>query len=92
MSFDLSELPVSKQLYPIARQFPFWKDGVELHGLPVLVVDRADLLQPEVRQDEADSWHALLDKKYEGKISAENIPTDMMAIAGRRPARSSRTR
>jgi spermidine/putrescine-binding protein len=30
-----------------------------------------------------DSWHALLDKKYAGKISLENIPTDMMAIAGR---------
>jgi spermidine/putrescine-binding protein len=30
-----------------------------------------------------DSWHAILDKKYKGKISLENIPTDMMAIAGR---------
>jgi spermidine/putrescine-binding protein len=30
-----------------------------------------------------DSWHALLDKKYAGKISLENIPTDVMAIAGR---------
>src|SRR5438552_11815035 len=29
------------------------------------------------------SWHALLDKKYAGKISLENIPTDVMAIAAR---------
>src|SRR5207244_11733289 len=30
-----------------------------------------------------DSWHAILDPKYKGKISLENIPTDMMAIAGK---------
>ena len=30
-----------------------------------------------------DSWHAVLDPKYKGKISLENIPTDMMAIAGK---------
>ena len=30
-----------------------------------------------------DSWHALLNKKYKRRISLENIPTDVMAIAAR---------
>ena len=38
---------------------------------------------PKYVKTKPDSWHALLDKKYKGKISLENIPTDMMAIAGR---------
>ena len=33
-SFDLSSLPVSKQLYSIARDFPFWKDGSNYMGYP----------------------------------------------------------
>jgi hypothetical protein len=46
------------------------------------VVDRADLPQPEVRQDEADVWHALLDKNYAERSHREH-PDGMMAIAGR---------
>ena len=38
---------------------------------------------PKYVKTKPDSWHALLDTKYKGKISLENIPTDMMAIAGR---------
>ena len=33
-SFDLSSLPVSSQLYSIARNFPFWKDGSNYMGYP----------------------------------------------------------
>src|SRR5438093_6483263 len=38
---------------------------------------------PKYVTTKPDSWHALLDSKYKGKISLENIPTDVMAIAGR---------
>jgi spermidine/putrescine-binding protein len=38
---------------------------------------------PKYVKTKPDSWHALLDTKYKGKISLENIPTDVMAIAGR---------
>ena len=38
---------------------------------------------PKYVTTKPDSWHALLDPKYKGKISLENIPTDVMAIAGR---------
>ncbi len=33
-SFDLSSLPVSSQLYSIARDFSFWKDGSNYMGYP----------------------------------------------------------
>jgi spermidine/putrescine-binding protein len=38
---------------------------------------------PKYVKTKPDSWHALLDSKYKGKISLENIPTDVMAIAAR---------
>ena len=82
-SFPLSELPVSKQLYSIARQFPFWKDGANYMGYPFSWSTVQIYYNPKYVTTKPDSWHALLDKKYKGKISLENIPTDMMAIAAR---------
>ena len=82
-SFPLSELAVSKQLYPIARQFPFWKDGSNYMGYPFSWSTVQIYYNPKYVTTKPDSWHALLDTKYKGKISLENIPTDMMAIAAR---------
>jgi len=82
-SFPLSELPVSKQLYSIARNFPFWKDGANYMGYPFSWSTVQIYYNPKYVTVKPDSWHALLDKKYAGKISLENIPTDVMAIAGR---------
>ena len=82
-SFDLSSLPVSKQLYSIARQFPFWKDGSNYMGYPFSWSTVQIYYNPKFVTTKPTSWHAILDKKYAGKISLENIPTDMMAIAGR---------
>jgi spermidine/putrescine-binding protein len=82
-SFDLSSLPVSKQLYSIARDFPFWKDGSNYMGYPFSWSTVQIYYNPNYVKTKPDSWHALLDSKYKGKISLENIPTDMMAIAGK---------
>jgi spermidine/putrescine-binding protein len=82
-SFDLSSLPVSKQLFSIARSFPFWKDGSNYMGYPFSWSTVQIYYNPKYVTTVPDSWHALLDKKYAGKISLENIPTDVMAIAGR---------
>src|SRR5258708_30628590 len=38
---------------------------------------------PKYVPTKPDSWHALLNTKYKGKISLENIPTDVMAVAAR---------
>jgi spermidine/putrescine-binding protein len=82
-SFDLSALPVSSQLFSIARDFPFWKDGSNYMGYPFSWSTVQIYYNPKYVHTIPDSWHAILDKKYKGKISLENIPTDMMAIAGR---------
>ena len=82
-SFDLSSLPVSKELYSIARDFSFWKDGSNYMGYPFSWSTVQIYYNPKYVTTPPDSWHALLDKKYKGKISLENIPTDMMAISGR---------
>ena len=82
-SFDLSSLPVSTQLYPIARNFSFWKDGSNYMGYPFSWSTVQIYYNPKHVKTVPDSWHAILDPKYKGKISLENIPTDMMAIAGR---------
>jgi spermidine/putrescine-binding protein len=83
VSFALSELPVSKQLYSIARSFPFWKDGSNYMGYPFSWSTVQIYYNPKYVTTKPDSWHALLDSKYKGKISLENIPTDVMAIAAR---------
>ena len=82
-SFDLSALPVSKQLFSIARSFPFWQDGSNYMGYPFSWSTVQIYYNPKYVTTKPDSWHALLDKKYQGKISLENIPTDVMAIAAR---------
>jgi len=82
-SFDLSSLPVSSQLYAIARDFPFWKDGSNYMGYPFSWSTVQIYYNPKYVHTVPDSWHAVLDPKYKGKVSLENIPTDMMAIAGK---------
>jgi len=82
-SFDLASLPVSSQLYSIARSFPFWKDGSNYMGYPFSWSTVQIKNKPKYVHTIPDSWHAVLDPKYKGKISLENIPTDMMAIAGK---------
>jgi len=82
VSLDLSALPVSKQLYPLARQFPFWKDGSNYMAYPFSWSTVQIYYDPKHVSPKPDSWHAILDKKYKGKISLENIPTDAMAWAG----------
>src|SRR3989475_11394093 len=80
-SFDLAEVASSKQLYSIARTFPFWQDGSNYMGYPFSWSTVQIYYNPKYVHTIPDSWHALLDKKYAGKISLENIPTDVMAIA-----------
>ena len=82
-SFDLSEVASSKQLYSIARSFEFWQDGSNYMGYPFSWSTVQIYYNPKHISTAPDSWHALLDSKYKGKISLENIPTDMMAIAGK---------
>lgn len=82
-SFDLSSIPVSSQLFSIAREFEFWQDGSNYMGYPFSWSTVQIYYNPKYVKTVPDSWEAVLDKKYKGKVSLENIPTDMMAIAAR---------
>jgi len=82
VSFPLSELPVSKQLYSIARTFPFWKDGANYMGYPFSWSTVQIYYNPDKVKMPPTSWESLTDPAYKGLIVAENIPTDLMAIAG----------
>jgi spermidine/putrescine-binding protein len=81
-SFDMSSIPASSQLYSIARDFPFWKDGSKTMGYPFGWSTIQIYYDPAKVSPAPDSWHVLADPKYKGKVVAENQPTDLMAMAG----------
>lgn len=78
---DLNELPVSKELYSVAREFDFWTvDGGYLAYAfgwsPVIIA-----YNPKYVPD-PDSWEVLWDPKYKGRIATEMQPFDVMANMG----------
>jgi spermidine/putrescine-binding protein len=81
-SLDLSSLPVAKQLYSVARDVPFWKAGSNQMGYPFGWSSLQIYYNPKYVTTKPDSWHALIDPKYAGKIVVENQPTDLMAMSG----------
>ena len=78
-SFDIASIPASSQLYSIARDFPFWKDGSKTMGYPFGWSTIQIYYNPANVSPAPDSWHVLADSKYKGKVVAENQPTDLMA-------------
>jgi len=81
-SFDLSGIKASSQLYSVARDFPFWKDGSKTMAYPFGWSTIQIYYNPAQVSPAPDSWHVLADPKYRGKVVAENQPTDLMAMAG----------
>ncbi len=81
-AFDIKSIAVSKQLYPIALNIPFWKSGSNQMGYPFGWSSLQIYYNPKYVKTKPDSYHALTDKKYKKKIVVENQPTDLMAMAG----------
>lgn len=81
-SFDLNAIPVASQLYPVARDVPFWRDGTNMMAYPFGWSSLQIYYNPKYVTTAPDSWHALIDPKYNAKVIAENQPTDLMAMAG----------
>jgi len=80
--FDIGSFPVSKQLYPVALNVPFWKVGSNQMGYPFGWSSLQIYYNPKFVKTKPDSYHALTDAKYKKKIVLENQPTDLMAMAG----------
>jgi spermidine/putrescine-binding protein len=81
-SFDLSEIPAAKQLYPAARQIKYWKDGSNYMAFPNGWSTIQVYYNPKFVKTKPTSWDALLDPKYKKKIIYENSPETMVAFAG----------
>jgi spermidine/putrescine-binding protein len=82
VAFDIKSFPVSKQLYSVALDVPFWKAGSNQMGYPFGWSSLQIYYNPKYVTTKPDSYHALLDKSYKKKIVLENQPTDLMAMAG----------
>jgi len=80
--FDIKSFPVSKQLYSVALNVPFWKAGSNQMGYPFGWSSLQIYYNPKYVATKPDSYHALLDPKYKKKIVLENQPTDLMAMSG----------
>jgi spermidine/putrescine transport system substrate-binding protein len=82
VAFDIKSFPVSKQLYSVALDVPFWKAGSNQMGYPFGWSSLQIFYNPKYVKTKPDSYHALLNKSYKKKIVLENQPTDLMAMAG----------
>lgn len=81
-AFDIKGLGMAKQLFPVALDVPFWRAGTNQMAFPFGWSSLQIYYNPKNVTTKPDSYHALLDPKYEGKIVLENQPTDLMAMAG----------
>lgn len=81
--FDINEIGASKELYPMARNFPFFQADGKSIGYPFAWSTIQIYYNPTNVTTKPDSWQALLNPAYKSKIVAENQPTDLMAMAGR---------
>lgn len=82
-AWDITELPVSQQLYSIARQFQVWSTPAGYLGYPFGWSPVQIYYDPANVTPTPDSWEVLLDPKYKGRIIIENQPTDNVAYMGK---------
>jgi spermidine/putrescine-binding protein len=80
--FDIDSIPVSSQLYSIAKEVPFWKAGGGYLVYPNGWSSVNIYYNPKYVSPAPTSWEVLTESKYAGKVVAENQPTDLMAMAG----------
>jgi spermidine/putrescine-binding protein len=80
--FDLGSIEASSELYSMARKFDFLNDPKGALGYPFSWSTVQIYYNPDKLKTPPKSWESLTDPQYKGQIVAENIPTDLMAIAG----------
>src|SRR5919198_334523 len=81
-SFDLADVPASKQLYSVARHIKIWKDGSNSMAFPNGWSTVQVYYNPKYVKTKPTSYDALLDPKYRKKIAYEKQPESVMALAG----------
>ena len=81
-SFDLGQIDAASELYSVAREFPFWQDGSNYMGYPVGWSSQQLYYDPRHVSVAPDSWEALTDPAYKGRIVLYNSASDLVAIGG----------
>jgi spermidine/putrescine-binding protein len=82
-AWDLNELPVSAQLFPVAREFKIWTTPAGYLGYPFGWSPVQIYYNPAYVKPAPDSWEVLLDPKYVKRVVVENQPTDNVAYMGK---------
>jgi spermidine/putrescine transport system substrate-binding protein len=81
-AFDPAELSTWNNLYSVAREVPFWTEGGSYTCYPHAWSPHLLYHNPAEVRTPPDSWEALLDPQYRGKIVLAKEPNDIMAKAG----------
>lgn len=81
-AFDPAELSTWKNLYSTARNVPFWTEGDLTTCYPHGWAPHLLFYNPAEVRTPPDSWEALLDKSYRGRIVLLKEPNDIMAKGG----------
>lgn len=82
-AWDINELAVSQQLYPLAREFEFWTTPEGYLGFPFGWSPVQIYYDPAHVSPAPNSWEVLLDPKYAGRVVVENQPVEVMAYMGK---------
>lgn len=81
-TFDPDRLSTWTNLYPVAREVPFWTDGGQPTAYPHGWSPHLLYYNPAEVKTAPDSWEALLDPAYRGKIVLLKEPNDILAKGG----------
>jgi len=81
--FDINSLEVSKNLYSVAREFPWWTVPDGYLGFPFGWSPVQIYYNPEFVTPDPDSWEVMLDPKYQGRVVTENQPVEVIAYMGK---------
>jgi len=82
-AFDINAMEVSKYLYPIAKEFPWWTVPEGYLGFPFGWSPVQIYYNPEFVSPDPDSWEVMLDPKYKGRVVTENQPVEVTAYMGK---------
>jgi len=81
-AFDINSVAAAKDLYPIARDYDFWSADAGYLCYPNAWSMSCIYYNPKYVTVAPDSWHALVDPKYRGKVIVPNAPSGLLANAG----------
>lgn len=82
-AWDINELAVAQNLYPVAREFAMWSTPEGYLGFPFGWSPIQLYYDPAHVTPTPDSWSVLLDPALAGRVIVENQPVEIMAYMGK---------